>query len=206
MPHPPAPAAAPRGARLRAVRPLAIALAALLLAACGPDTRPGTIVGQLYVVLQTGNEAKMDTRPVRLVAEDLRLDSTLSVLCIRRNRAVEALKRTADSIRAAGAAPDTALARIATEQRAATSDAMRNRAAILDRVTLRTVHTRPDDSFTFDSVPPGKYRLWSDADLPSGRWNWLLPVKVKAGDSLRVELNNADADDNPLKCPTPLGG
>jgi hypothetical protein len=206
MPQPSAPAAALRGARRRTHRPLAISLAALLLAACGPDNRPGTIVGQLYVILQTGNEAKMDTRPVRLIAEDLRLDSTLSVLCIRRNRTVEALKRTADSIRAAGDAPDTAFARIAIEQRAATDSAMRDRAVILDRATLRTVHTRPDDRFIFDSVPPGKYRLWSDADLPSGRWNWLLPVKVKAGDSLHVALNNADADDNPLKCPTPLGG
>jgi hypothetical protein len=194
--------------RSRALLPIPALAAALLLAACEPDTRPGTIVGQLYVVLQTGNMEKMDTRPVRLVAEDFRLDSTLSVLCIRRNRAVEALARTADSVRAdsAAAARDTALARIATEQRAATDSAMRDRAAILDRYTLRTVPTGPDDGFVFDSVPPGSYRLWTEASLPSGRWNWLLPVKVKPGDSLRVALNNADSDDNPLKCPTPLGG
>jgi hypothetical protein len=181
--------------------------AALLLGACEPDTRPGTIAGQLYVVLQTGNMEEIDARPVRLVAEDIRLDSTLSVLCIRRNRAVEALARTADSIRAdSAAAHDTALARIAAEQRAATDSAMRDRAAILDRYTLRTVRTGPDDDFVFDSVPPGSYRLWTDASLPSGRWNWLLPVKLKPGDSLHVALNNADSDDNPLRCPTPLGG
>jgi hypothetical protein len=192
--------------RPRALLPLAALSAALLLAACGPDTRPGTIVGQLYVVLQTGNMEKMGTRPVRLIAEDVRLDSTLSVLCIRRNRAVAALARAADSIRAAAAAPDTALARIAAEQRAATDSAMQDRAAILDRVTIRTVDTGPDDSFVFDSVPPGTYRIWTQATLPSGRWNWLFPVEVKPGDSLRVALNNADSDDNPLKCPTPLGG
>jgi hypothetical protein len=194
--------------RPRALLPLAALAASLLLAACGPDNRPGTIVGQLYVVLQSGNMEKIDTRPVRLIAEDLRLDSTLSVLCIRRNRTVEALNRTADSIRAdsAGAARDTAFARITAAMRAATDSAMQSRAAILDRVTLRTVHTGPNDGFVFDSVPPGSYRLWTDASLPSGRWNWLLPVKVKPGDSVHVALNNSDSDDNPLKCPTPLGG
>ena len=121
---------------------------------------------------------------------------------------MEALARAADSIRAdsASTARDTALTRIAAEQRAATDSAMQDRAAILDRVTIRTVQTRPDDSFIFDSVPPGAYRLWTDANLPSGRWNWLFPVKVKAGDSVHVALNNADSDDDPLKCPTPLGG
>jgi hypothetical protein len=194
--------------RPHALLPPAALATALLLAACSPDTRPGTIIGQLYVVLQTGNMEKIETRPVRLIAEDVRLDSTLSVLCIRRNRAVEALARAADSIRAdsAATARDTALARIAAEQRAATDRAMQDRAAILDRVTIRTVHTGPDDGFVFDSVPPGAYRIWTDAQLPSGRWNWLFPVKVKPGDSLHVALNNADSDDDPLKCPTPLGG
>jgi hypothetical protein len=194
--------------RPRALLPLAAFAAALLLAACGPDNRPGTIVGQLYVVLQSGNTEKMGTRPIHLIAEDLRLDSTLSVLCIRRNRVVEALNRTADSLRAdtTGPAHDSAFARVLAEMREATDSAMQDRAAILDRVTLRTVDTRPDASFVFDSVPPGSYRLWTYATLPSGRWNWLLPVKVKPGDSVQVALDNSDADDNPLRCPTPLGG
>jgi hypothetical protein len=198
----------PRAAR--ALRRSVVLLAGTLLAmACGDGDRPGTIVGQIYVVLQSGNSAPMDIRPVRLVPESARLDSTLSALCITRDRAVANLGKVADSIIAAhnGAPPpgDTAFARVLSDEATETAKAMQARQEILDRVTLRATHTTKDGSFVFDSVPPGKYRIWSDATLDSGRWNWLYPVKVPSGDSLHVALNNSNADDNPLKCPTPLG-
>lgn len=176
---------------------------------CSEDERPGTIVGQLFVVLQSGNSAPMDVRPVRLVPESARLDSTLSVLCVQRDREVAKLSVVADSILAAHASDppenDTAFARVLAMERAATATAMRARESVLAGVTLRTVRTRPDASFVIDSVPPGEYRLWADAELKSGRWNWLVPVKVRSGGTTRISLNNSNPDDNPLKCPTPLG-
>lgn len=207
MPVSPIPTARRHPLRGRAFLPLAVSMAALLLAACEPGDRSGTIVGQLYIILASGNEAKIESRPVRLIPENIRLDSALSALCIRRNRAVEALARTADSLRALPASPerDSAYAQLSVARRAATEEAMRDRAAILERRTLRTVQTRPDATFTIDSVAPGKYRLWSDASLRSSHWNWLYPVRVRGGDTVRVSLNNSTIDDEPLKCPTPLG-
>jgi hypothetical protein len=187
----------------------AAVLALALTAGCEASDRPGTIVGQLFVVLQSGNSAPMDVRPVRLVPESARLDSTLSVLCIQRDREVAKLSVVADSILAAHASDppenDTAFARVLALEREATVSAMRAREEVLNGVTLQMVHTRPDFTFVLDSVPPGQYRLWSDADLKSGAWHWLVPVKVRGGDTTHISLNNSNPDDNPLKCPTPLG-
>ncbi len=194
---------------MRSYHLAAALLALLLMGGCSEDERPGTIVGQLFVVLQSGNSAPMDVRPVRLVPESARLDSTLSVLCVQRDREVAKLSVVADSILAAHASDppenDTAFARVLAMERAATATAMRARESVLAGVTLRTVRTRPDASFVIDSVPPGEYRLWADAELKSGRWNWLVPVKVRSGGTTRISLNNSNPDDNPLKCPTPLG-
>ena len=76
----------------------AAVLALALTAGCEASDRPGTIVGQLFVVLQSGNSAPMDVRPVRLVPESARLDSTLSVLCIQRDREVAKLSVVAAPI------------------------------------------------------------------------------------------------------------
>ena len=188
---------------------IALLAATLLSAACTAESGPGTIIGQLYVVLQSGNMAVIEPRPVRLLAESARLDSTISVLCIRRDREVAKLKTVADSILSAHAAnppaEDTAFQRILAQQVAATTEAMRDRSLILEKLALRSVETGPDATFVFNDVPAGKYRLWADALLSSGRWNWLLPIEVKPGDSLHVALNNTTSDDDPLKCPTPLG-
>jgi hypothetical protein len=131
------------------------------------------------------------------------------VLCIQRDREMAKLSVVADSILAAHASDppehDTAFARVLAKEKEATASAMRAREVVLDSVTLRTTHTLPDASFVIDSVPPGEYRLWSDATLKSGEWNWLVPVKVRSGDTIHVSLNNSNPDDNPLKCPTPLG-
>ena len=188
--------------------PIALLAAALLSAACTSESGPGTIVGQLYVVLQSGNMAAIETRPVRLIPESARLDSTISVLCIRRDREVAKLKTVADSILDDHAAnppvEDTAFQRVLALQVGATAAAMRDRDSILEKLALRSVETGPDATFVFENVPAGEYRLWADALLSSGRWNWLLPIEVEPGDSLHVALNNTTSDDDPLKCPTPL--
>jgi hypothetical protein len=189
--------------------PIALLAAALLWAACTSESGPGTVIGQLYIVLQSGNMAAIEPRPVRLIPESARLDSTISVLCIRRDREVAQLKTVADSILNAHAAnppaEDSAFQRVLAQQVAATTTAMRDRDRLLEKLALRSVETGPDATFVFENVPAGKYRLWADALLSSGRWNWLLPIEVKPGDSLHVSLNNTTSDDDPLKCPTPLG-
>jgi hypothetical protein len=49
-------------------------------------------------------------------------------------------------------------------------------------------------------VPPGRYRLWADTTVGTTRWSWLQPVTLRAGDSVRVNLSNANPDVNPFRC------
>lgn len=194
------------------MRPLAAAALlslAIQTTACADRTRAGRIEGQMYVVLESGNLEAIGRRPVRLLPENARLDSTISTLCIRRDREVAALNGVIDSILGANPdlslANDTAVRRMRAERAEATERAMRERNDLLAGAVLRTAQTDAESAFAFDSVPPGKYRVWSDATLESGRWNWRVPVRVRSGDTLKVSLNNSNSDDNPLNCPTPLG-
>lgn len=160
-----------------------------LLGACS-EPEPGTIVGDLYLALGPGRELNFADTEVRLVEDfDLtlidQLDSLLAPICVERNRRIRSALGTPGEAEALEGASRWAWA---------------ERERLLEGRTLRRVRTSPRATFVFDSVPPGKYRLWADTELEGERWSWLARVSLGPGDSLRVNLSNANVDDNPFVC------
>ena len=159
-------------------------VALALLAACGPP-EPGMVLGDAFLVEDIGREVDLSRMSVRLIAEQEELDSALARLCPTRDREPPApieLYRQAWSLRA----------------------------RLLQPLVRATTSSDPRAHFAFPDVTPGRYRLWADTVVDSVRWSWLHPITVRAGDTLRVELSNANPDENPFRCgprehgPTPL--
>jgi hypothetical protein len=153
------------------------------LAACGGGG-PGTVAGDVFVVLDTGAEVDVVGAPVRLVEDAARIDTALAALCAGRR----------DELARAGAEDVT------EERRAARSARWwEARARLLASAARAAAATGPDARFRFDSVPPGRYRVWTDAEVQGERWSWTEPVRV-GGDSVHVSLGNHNADGDPFRC------
>jgi hypothetical protein len=136
-------------------------------------------------VEDVGREVSLAGVQVRLLAEEEELDSTLARFCPSRH--------------GPPADPTAAQAR-AWEARSSLLRPRVRAAVVADR----------DARFVFGSVAPGRYRLWADTTVGTVRWTWLQPVTVAPAETVRVELNNANPDENPFRCgpregpPTPM--
>lgn len=160
------------------------ALGAAIVAACSGGPKYGRMSGDAYVALETGDQANVDARAVRILPDRESLDSALAVVCVHRERNL------------ALAAGDSA------KVAAASDSSFRERARLLTRRTLPiAVTAQPRGHFTVDRIAAGKYRVWADAVVNGGeRWSWLEPVEVRGGDTTRVVLNNTNADEDPFRC------
>ena len=158
--------------------------AALFAGGCSGDGEPATLVGDVYIALASGEEVNVAENRVHLVTESAELDSALARVCTRLGEETTGLRRDADSATLAQAS----------------DRAWSERERILSRYVEKTVVTGDNAQFAIDSVPSGKYRLWSEATVDGNRWAWLHPVRVRPGDSVRVNLSNANTDDNPFRC------
>ena len=147
-----------------------------LLSAC--DSSPGKIRGDVYLVEDLDKETNLAGATIRLVWEGERfstqIDSALGRICPTRG----------DS----------------TPSDADWQAARQARARILQAATRQTTVTDAQARFAFDSVPPGRYRLWADTVVGTTRWTWLYRVRVDPGDSIEADLSNANNDDNPFRC------
>lgn len=162
---------------MRPVLPCLLLLPALL--AC--EERPGTLEGDAYLVLELGHERNLADLPVRLVRDLPRmaeLDSVLGRACPTRD--------------------DPAATRLREPER--WERAWEERQRVLSELTVHETTTDGAASFRIDSVPPGRYRVWADTLVGETRWSWLVPVRVRAGDTARVNLSNANPDENPFRC------
>lgn len=142
----------------------------IVLAGCGERT-PGTVVGDAFLAEELGKEVNLVGVPVRLVEDWPELDSTLA--------------------RACRPAPASAAAR---------EQAWGVRAGILNERVRAMVVANPQAQFAIDSVKPGRYRLWADTTIGDRRWTWLQPINVRPGDTVRLNLTNANTDENPFRC------
>jgi hypothetical protein len=158
-----------------AFRAAAAGAVLLLLAACGPAA-PAVVHGDAYLAHDPARVADLAGLRVHVV-EDLeraQLDSALALLCPSR-----------------GGAP--------ADVHAAHAVAWAGRAELLGGLVQVVVSTDSLARFAAE-VPPGRYRLWADTTVGTTRWSWLQPVTVRAGDSVRLNLSNANPDVNPFRC------
>ncbi|HEU4882413.1 MAG TPA: carboxypeptidase-like regulatory domain-containing protein [Longimicrobium sp.] len=156
-------------------------VAAALLAGCGGEKAPGRVVGDAFMAQNIDQQIDLDSMPVHLLRTEETLDSTLAPLCPPRG--------PGDT-----PPPPEAWAR-----------GWEARKAILRPLVLRSVATNGQAQFTIDSVPPGQYLVWADTVLSERRWTWLAPIRVRSGDTVRINLTNDNSDENYLRC-RPMDG
>lgn len=148
----------------------------ILLAACG-DRGPGVIRGDAFLAQDLESEVNLAGLPVHLVTGDeVQIDSALAKLCPPR------------------AGLDSA------SLAAAHARAWRERGRILQARRTRSTTADAQSRFVFDSVAPGEYRVWADTLVGDDRWTWLADVRIRGGDTARVDLTNANPDENPFRC------
>jgi hypothetical protein len=46
----------------------------------------------------------------------------------------------------------------------------------------------------------GRHLLWADTVLGTRRWTWPQRIRVRAGDTVRVNFTSDNADENPFRC------
>lgn len=153
-----------------------MAAAAALLAACGGEKEPGRVVGDAFLAQNIDQQINLAALPVHLLRAEEMLDSLLAPLCPPRGP---------------GDTPPPP---------AAWARGWQARRGILRPLVLRSTVTNEQAQFALDSVPPGEYLLWADTTLSEKRWTWLAPIRVRAGDTLRLNLTNDNPDENPLRC------
>jgi hypothetical protein len=152
------------------------AAAVALLAGCGGGKEPGRVVGDAFLAQNIDQQVNLAALPVHLLRTEEMLDSMLAPLCPPRG--------PGDT-----PPPPEAWAR-----------GWEARRGILRPLVLRSTVTNEQAQFALDSVPPGEYLLWADTTLSEKRWTWLAPIRVRSGDTLRLNLTNDNPDENPLRC------
>jgi len=158
------------------MRHVALAVAVAFAAACGGEKAPGRVVGDAFLAQNIDQQVNLAALPVHLLRTEERLDSLLAPLCPPRG--------PGDT-----PPPPEAWAR-----------GWEARRGILRPLVLRSTVTDAQAQFALDSVPPGEYLLWADTTLAEKRWTWLAPIRVRSGDTLRLNLTNDNPDENPLRC------
>lgn len=161
-------------------------LAALLLAACGPD-EPATVTGELFVVTANGDQIDLLGRRVHLIPAEAGIDSALAQVCVARNAELARLP--------ANGAPGTDSLREAAIARAWSA-----RGRLLSAQTRRHTRTGEGARFALDSVAPAEYLVWADARVQGERWSWTRRIRLRGGDSVHLSLSNANADEDPFRC------
>ena len=183
---------------------LALLLLLPLTACDGP--KYGKVVGDAYLVIGMERELDLTGVPVHLVAElededstrrVEHLDTVLANICVQRDRFIARARDAAEGRGAAAAESLRVLTRDAYDR------GWRARDRLLRAAIVKTVHTGARAEFLIDSIEPGEYRLWADTVIDAEHWSWLEPVRLEAGDSVRVNLSNANVDENPFRCRAP---
>jgi hypothetical protein len=154
----------------------AVGCALGLLAAAACSSQPGTVSGDAYIVTESGGQVSFGGMPIRVIPESEAIDTLLAKVCPRPRYGPQVL--------------DTA----------AQTRAWQRRGQILSARVSRTVTTDRGAHYVIDTISPGRYRLWADTEYGGTRWTWLEPVRIESGDTIHLNLSNANPDENPFRC------
>lgn len=170
------------------------------IAGCDGPTH-GTIYGDVYLAEDLTSITDVKGLTVRLIVEPDRdtanLDTTLAAICTQRDRYIATTL---------GEPPDTrrmSVDSLGELGRDANERGWRARTRMLSAFVSGETRTDDRAAYRIDSVAPGSYRLWADTLIGTRRWSWLRPINIEAGDSVKLDLTNANSDENPFRCVPP---
>ena len=168
----------------RTLMALGVTVAATVV--CHGATRTGSVQGDVYLVMQSGDVKRGSGNEVRLVRTSDTLHADMERVC----------QRYADRLlpvwRRVGSEPDSA---VALEHDA--REAMRT---VLLGATVARAPTGINAHYRFVGVPPGAYVLWAETDIGERHYTWWTPVTVGASGSLTKDLDNSGEADARVYC------
>jgi hypothetical protein len=153
-----------------------------------------TIEGDVYLMLQSGQTSKISAAVVALVAADSAAADRLRVCHASEPDSFRILTESARGY------PDQktrdAIARwsnIFWTRNELVAGSLRGR-------VLRSGRTGMEAHYRIDSVAPGSYALWAEAEVAGRRYAWLVPVTVAAGQRASVDLDNSNVINGAMYC------
>lgn len=179
----------------------------------GVDTvqAAGSIEGDVYLVMKSGDTKKGAGRTIYLVRDSDSLHQRLLRIC--------AEPAPVDSIdRRAAVLHDSALAAIrARNPQLMKQLAIRERATVLSRDSVKirriaafrlevlaaavdSVGTGMNAHYRFSRVSPGKFILFAEWTIADNAYQWWSPIVLAAGQSMTRDLDNSSEANNNLYC------
>jgi hypothetical protein len=152
------------------MRPLVIAVSVALLAACGP-AEPTVVHGDVFLVEDLGKYINLAGLRVHLLKDDAQLDSALARFCPTR----------------------------ATPEVSSQAEAWAHRNDLLASMVTDTSTTDSLARYSLEARA-GRHLLWADTVLGTRHWTWLQRIRVRSGDTVRVNFTSDNADENPFRC------
>ena len=167
----------------------------LLSVACSKKPQTALIHGHVYLQTRVGEIRRGAAAPVGLLSTASSYRQAWRALCDSQDVAFRA-KTRADSILVDREKdPSRAIRLLEAQQISIIEGARHDRdvryASLLD-LSEAPGRTDIDGAFRFESVPPGRYWLFSGMELMDHPYGWFVPIAVVAGESLTVDLSTAN--------------
>jgi hypothetical protein len=149
---------------------LLIPVTLALLGGCGPAA-PTVVHGDVFLVEDLGQYINLTGLHVHLLRDDAQLDSALAQFCPTR----------------------------ATPQVRNPPEAWTRRNDLLASLVTDTATTDSLARYALEASA-GRHMLWADTVVGTRRWTWLQRIRVRSGDTVRVNFTSDNADENPFRC------
>jgi hypothetical protein len=169
--------------------------ALLFVARLASAQAPGSIEGDVYLLNKLGDVKKGAAGTVGLVSPGPRSDSALLTACATLERESKVLTAVIDTSHAPVDGKIAVLTSFMDRQYA-------ERIATL-AAAGRTSPTGMNAHYEFTAVPAGRYYLVSSMAMGDETKAWLVPVLIKRGQHLRVDLDNNNVGAALPKCDAP---
>ena len=175
----------------------------LLTLACGKTPVVAHVSGHVFLETQAGEVRRGAAAPVALIPASSSYQQVWRTICDSQTIAFRAAW-LADSLRIFTepdpsrayrmllAAPSMALERVARDREA--------RFGAVSALAVSAGLTDVDGLYRLDSLQPGNYWLLSSMTLGNHPYEWFLPLHLAAGDSLGLDLNNANVRQRVFSC------
>jgi hypothetical protein len=195
-------------------------LAAVFASACSahdaPHTKaatadtPGSIEGDVYLTMQTGDVKRAAGRMVYLVREQDSLELETGKVCSgfleRLRRRVARLSIINDTLMRVPMTNEQVdirqerMKRIIAEGSADEATVIPAINAALVRWAVDTSGTGMNAHYRFPRVPTGRYLLFADFPILTHHYAWGIPLQLRAGQALRRDLDASSENGSELYC------
>lgn len=185
----------------------------------------GSVSGNVYLVMQSGDTKRGSGVTVSLLRDTKDLERWRNILCpqrelgnlelqIRRSKATDSLTKALDPWTDAHSRTKRRIEKDLYEKEKAASEAqldslrretIREMRESLAAALVDTVSSGMEAHYQFANVPPGDYVVFAEWAIGDNRYAWWAPVEVRSGQSVKRDLDNSTEESGQLYCGAPPG-